>query len=62
MSEVKCKHHFEPVKEVSEKWKKNYVSSTHGYDYATIKEERILIFCNKCGENKCISDVVTMSN
>ena len=50
---IKCKHQYEPVIiKVQERYDK-YVSSSSS-DGVTLNQERLYIFCNKCGDNKKI--------
>jgi hypothetical protein len=59
METIKCKHDFRDVIVKKQEWKKNYTKDSK-YDYQTLVQEEVYIYCNKCGEHKRVDDNIIL--
>lgn len=50
-----CKHRYDKVIKKVEEWKQNYTAN-NCYDYTTLTQEEIHIYCIKCGDFKRIDN------
>ena len=48
-----CNHHYDKVIKKVQQWNQNYTAN-NAYDYTTLTQEEIHIYCVKCWESKRI--------
>lgn len=60
METIKCKHDFRDVIIKKQELNKNYTTS-YKYDYHTLVQEEVYIYCNKCGEHKRVGDNIILT-